>query len=793
MTPPTRSDVNLVFTEKHNELNVAYILNRRDEGGFMILAADDLMPAVLGYSDSGYFDPYNFPASMSAWLKEYGRQLTYAVSYGIKKGANTSSNSWASIPPLCKSKWNQTEPYNNNCPTINGTKSPTGCTATAIAQVIYKHKWPLTGTGTNTYAPSSMNTPLTFDFGETAFDWENMRDTYSTYNNQEAEAVATLMEACGNASLMEYGELASGAYLYDAIYGMVKFMGYDKSAIVADRDYSPSAEWNEMIYNELANARPVVYSGYNDEGHTFVIDGYNGNGYFHVNWGWGGMSDGYFLITALNPEEQGVGGSAAGYNFNQQAILNVMPAKETSEYQLVVVLNGNFTTSKSAYTSSGNIEFTTDEDGFIKAYTLISQECTLGIKVTPVNGGESVFYPGSTANFDAHYGNPRQIGYNNYYVPASSLPKSGTYTVTPAYSVNGKVKDIAVKVGKQKSLTMTCSNGDVRFEDITVERELTASNLQLDTPLYSGKNCSISATVTNHGEEYLGSVSVALMRSNGIVMSKLDAVKIDVPDGESVNVTFSGIFFNGKIGVTPGNYIINVFDEENNPLCREPLAVTVLNAPAGKPVFTSSYTVSETYPGDGTPSNPYLVGDSFDCGFTINVTSGLFEDTVVIYGIYADDYSEAYLGDDSRYYNNYFVDEGNSQAKTFTFDTSLLDLDRTMFLEAYGWTNDWTTISSGWFGNRIFVKRTTNGTERVEAETQGSIYPNPATSDVTVSAKSPIRDIEIFNLTGSRIKRITPPSGEIAACINVDNIPTGHYIVTVITDKGIERHRLIKK
>lgn len=793
---PTRSGAKVAYTEKHDNLNVAYILNRPEGNGYMVIAADDILPALLGYSDNAPFDPSDIPDAMSAWLNQYGRELAFAVANGTQAGYRASFGEWEPVPPLCNSKWDQMQPYNNDCPVVNGSKAPTGCTATAMAQVIYKHKWPATGTGTNTYTPSSINTPLTFDFGATSFDWANMKDSYSSsYTEAEADAVATLMAACGNASLMQYGEYESGAYTYDALYGMVKFMDYDKSAVIAERNFYPAAVWNEMLYHELSNGRPVIYGGYtsDDAGHTFIIDGYDGNGYFHVNWGWSGMSDGYFLITALDPGEQGVGGSSAGYNFYQDALLNVMRPQEGSGYQLTVMLDGIFTTTKTAYTASADIEFATDSDGIYKAFTLADQSCTMGINVTPVEGGETVFYPGSTLKFKATYGNPVISGYSKFRLPASSLPKSGSYIVSPAYRFNDEVKAVAVRVGKQKSLVMTCSGVGVKFEGIIPERELSATDLKLETPLYSGKGCTVSAIITNHGEEFLGTLSAALLNSNGAAISWLDGVNVNLADGESTDVMFSGTFMNGRNAVAPGEYALNIFEEDGNPLCSQSLEVEVLAVPAGKPVVTYGFSVPDSYSGKGTYSNPYLIGESFECDFTVNVVSGLFEDAVALYAYYADNNSEAMFGDNSLFYNNYFAGEGTSQTKSFKLDTSTFDIDKTVYMMAYGWASDWSGGSLGWFNNAIYLKRTVNGLEEVDADTRSSIYPNPAESHAVVTARSAIRSIEVFNIAGNRMKESRLHSGDTTAEIDLQNLPKGHYIVTVITDNGIERHRLIKK
>lgn len=836
---PSKAD--LLYTEKEGDLNVAYVLSGGTGEGYLVVSADDVLPAVLGYADSGEFDPATMPPAMAAWLKEYGRQLAYAIENGydtpyasafsqngsvlgqnglasltligeIAKGnaanrQNAKAPERAPILPLCSAKWNQSAPFNNNCPTISGTKASTGCTATAMAQVIYAHKWPVTGTGTNTYISGTSREKLTFDFGATTFDWDNMLPSYSAgYNDKEAEAVATLMEACGNAALMSYGADASGAYPYDAIYGMVKFMGYDKSAIMTERDYYTSELWTDMVYSELANGRPVIYGGYDSSyqnGHTFIVDGYSENGFFHLNWGWGGMSDGYFLLTALDPAEQGIGGSASGYNYRQDAIINIMPAKEDSEYQLEVMWHGPFTTANKAYTAKGTVDFIVGNDGYFRGFTLESTKAVIGVKATPVEGGETVFYPGLEADFPSYYGLYQSIDYSKFSIPVSDLPTSGSYILTPAYLHNGILKDIAVKVGDVNSVLMTCSKMGVKFEDVEVARTLTADHIKVANTLYSGKSCSVTAEIHNSGEEYLGMVKAGFVNAEGEVLTWLGDVPVNLVDGESVTVLFTGILNSYNTVLEPGDYILNIFDEAGESICENPLNVTVNEAPAGKPVYDISYNLVGNDTGDGTNFSPYLIGDEVNLEVTVSVTSGLFEDVVALYGYYDDD-TDATFTSSTLNYKSFFVGPNESQTLTYNLGTSQFKLNQTVYLYAYGWKSDWSAGSLGWMGRRFYVKRTENSVEGVSAAV-GGVYPNPAIDYVTVTAKSTIRAISVYSLTGAEVINISNMDGGLANIgglsnlneesveLSVSQLQSGHYIVLVTTDKGIERHRLIKK
>lgn len=791
----TRAVQDPIYTETVGDVKVAYVFSSYGTGGYVVAAADDLLPAVLGYSDKGDFDSTSMPPAMKYWLNEYGRQLEYVRSCGVNTHVIRKVANRPSIAPLCKATWSQSRPFNNNCPTINGSKSPAGCTATAMAQVMYAHKWPVVGSGTNTYISGTTREKMFFDFGSTTFDWANMLPSYSSsYTESEGAAVATLLEACGNAALMAYGASASGAYPYDAIYGMVRFLGYDRSAVMLERDYYASESWNDIVYSELSEGRPVIYGGYDSSyqnGHTFIVDGYGGDGFYHLNWGWSGKSNGYFLLTALDPSEQGIGGSGSGYNFRQDAIINIMPAREDSEYQLEVMWYGPFTTVNKAYTPVGNVEFIAGNDGYFEGFTLEDTKAVMGVKLTPKDGGEAVFYPAEEVDFPSHYGIYDAVTYNKFTIPVSDFPKEGDFTVTPAYSHGGEVKDVAVKVGETKSFVMTCSTRGVRFDIPAIERLLTADNIQPVGKLYSGKYCTVKADIHNSGEEYLGMVKAGFENAEGQVRTWLDGVPVNLTDGETVTVTFTGVLNSYNTTLPPGKYTLNIFDEAGESICPKPVSVEVVEAPSGKPVFDITMEVKDCENGDGSNFSPYLIGDEIDLEVKVDVASGLFEDVVALYAYYENN-STLEFSNNSVTYKSFFVAPGESETVTFHLGTYNFDLERTAYIRAYGWNGDWSAESLGWIGRPVYVKRISSGVSVIEGDVKTGLYPNPAVSMTTVEAASPIRNIEVYSLTGIRILE-SSGNGSESLDIDVSGLPAGHYVVIVNTADGIERYRLIRK
>lgn len=303
----------------------AYVFAGAD--GFAVAAADDLAPALLGYGDS--FDPANIPANMQAWIDGYARQIEWLKANPLPM-REAASEDHPAIEALVTSKWGQDYPYNLKCPRDSRGLSVTGCLATALAQIINYHKCP-SGPGTGTHSYEWNGQTLSFDYGATTFDWAHIRDTYPYYGttNEERQAVADLMLACGIGVNMNYSSSASGASDIYVCGLLTNHLGYDKSAGYLMRDYFSADDWDAIVYGELAAGRPVLYCGQsNAGGHAFVCDGYRSDGYYHINWGWDGMSDGFFLLSVLDPYNQGTGGSGdgSGFNFNQSITIGIRPS-----------------------------------------------------------------------------------------------------------------------------------------------------------------------------------------------------------------------------------------------------------------------------------------------------------------------------------------------------------------------------------------------------------------------------------------------------------------------------------
>ena len=318
-------------------------------GGYVIASADERTPTVLGYGDKGYIDPDQMPENMKAWLKQYDKAIGALAADGARKlkTRGMQATDYKPVESLLKTTWGQEEPFNLFCPEYQGQeekyrglRAATGCVATAMAQVLNYHQWPKEATTTipayDLPGYQGVDYPDHYDALEpTTFDWDKMLPAYREYDyearklkgilgtQEEQEAVSKLMRYCGQAVKMEYSHEGSGALEFPISVVLPRQFGYDrKCRWLAHYNFNFQA-WEDTIYNELKNLRPVIYSGIDKEGgHAFVCDGYDGNHYFHINWGWYGWYDGNFLLDILDydPKDE-----AGGFDSHQSIIIGIQP------------------------------------------------------------------------------------------------------------------------------------------------------------------------------------------------------------------------------------------------------------------------------------------------------------------------------------------------------------------------------------------------------------------------------------------------------------------------------------
>lgn len=311
----------------------AYYVFNNKAGGFVVVAGDDAVAPVLAYSLEGSFPEVALPDNLEWWLDDISMQVGAASRSGEQTDwTKASSTPAGDVEVLLETaSWNQSAPFNDKCPVVTGSKKAvTGCVATASAIVCRYYKWPQKGTGTISYS-------YTDDSGKTvnmqqrslanAYDYDSMPLQYTkgSYTSKQADAVSTLILDCGYAVRMQYGLESSSATSDMMAKAFVDHLGYSKEALLFHPYSYTQEQWEEMIKAELKKSRLVPYAGTDETlgGHQFIVDGCTTDNFFHVNWGWGGLANGYFKLNALSPK------STPAYNFTKthSAILGLEPDK----------------------------------------------------------------------------------------------------------------------------------------------------------------------------------------------------------------------------------------------------------------------------------------------------------------------------------------------------------------------------------------------------------------------------------------------------------------------------------
>ena len=295
-------------TRSAGEAPTFYVVTSQSGSGFVIVAGDDAVAPVLAYSTQ-YSAPMAdvLPPNFEGWLRYVDSAVRYARQHGIVANRATAEKWSEGYKPvgaimLNTARWSQTPPYNDQCPLDGDAHSLTGCTQTAMATIMHHHRWPERAKGvTEAYTTQVKCIDVPQRDLNHAYDWDNMLDTYveGEYNAVEAEAVAVLMADLGHAFKAEYTAVDTGAF--PDMWALYQNFGYSPACTLTMRENYSDEYWKSLLRRELEDNCPIFYAGYTADmaGHAFVLDGVDDNDYFHVNWGWGGPYDGFFLLDNL--------------------------------------------------------------------------------------------------------------------------------------------------------------------------------------------------------------------------------------------------------------------------------------------------------------------------------------------------------------------------------------------------------------------------------------------------------------------------------------------------------------
>ena len=518
-----------------------YVFNASAGHGYVIVAGDDRVPAVLGYSDTGTFDAQDVPAAMQEWLDGYAAQIE-AIALGAKPEERSTSRE--AIAPMLNVNWGQGMPYNVLLPHINGSSNDhayVGCVAVAMAQVMSYWQHPTRATKT---IPSYTSYPgRTYEVSMPAltpmdFDWENMQNTYYINDSTSTEclAVANLMRYSTSALQSSFNLTATNSYTRKIPETLIEFFGYKNSAHYIYRENFSTEGWEETIYAELAAGRPVAYGGNKQSaGHAFVCDGYDGEGRFHINWGWNGKSNGYFLLNLLNPSAEGIGSAAGAYGYvkGQGAAVGIMPADGTDgeaafSFEDLTINSTNTTRSAASsnfsVTVSGKfVNNTNVTSQFRQGWGLYNQDGELvnvlfmRYTTSALGNGESISVSARSLNFGADI-------------------TSGTYRILPIYSIYPS-EDYKPCIGSDVNYIEVTFGGTY---SCTIKGYGTAGS----TTKYTVNSCTTEGTL-NHGKPVLVNLNLknAGTSSNDLVYMFVDGTfnamgLANIAAGESGDVVY---------------------------------------------------------------------------------------------------------------------------------------------------------------------------------------------------------------------------------------------------------------
>ena len=518
-----------------------------EDGGYVISSSSDRTQPVLGYSDHGKIDASNMSAPLKYWLESLDVAVKN-IEAGIPQQKDLKANSVKSvadkkaISPLVTSKWNQGDPYNlltppyidQNSGSYND-HSATGCVATATTQIMYYWKWPQEACKTipSYYYDWSGNRRTTEELPPIVFNWDAMTDTYDNNSSYESKlAVAELMLYAGHGMKSGYAG-STGATSGNALSALQNYFGYNKDAYNAYHLNYTYQEWEDLFYNELAAGRPLLMGADNYErtgGHEFVCDGYDGNGLYHINWGWGGWDDGYFVLTVMAPDNQGIGGStdANGYSMGQNVCVNLHPANDVVDDETVYAAISSISTGQSKVRKNNEGVFSINLTYYLRtlllhqysidhAFRLISSDNE--IEADELAQATVTMFPSERYSCSAS-------------VKLADLT-DGTYALRGISRLAGNDEWI-YDDNSDRNYVELVVNGDEMAVNVKPAQgtKLTVNSFKLIGATEAGEWQSVVYNITNTGNDFYGETYMFVdgVRSSGNTIS--------IPSGETADVYF---------------------------------------------------------------------------------------------------------------------------------------------------------------------------------------------------------------------------------------------------------------
>ena len=546
-----------------------YVYNIGSDRGYVMISGDDLLPEVIAYADEGAFIPdEEQPEHIASFLAQVRAALHALVERGKPVVMpRTSQLRPEGVPPLLGDiQWGQGYPFNTLCPDKNG-RSVVGCVATALSQILRYHRWPDKGVGICSYTERD-GTNHRVDFSQTSYNWAKMpKRPNPRYEPQDVtDALSTLCYHVGVISEMQYSPEGSGAFSQYPKEGLQKYFKYKKNIQLLSRMNYKIADWMDIIAKELNEGRPVYYAGASSTvGHAFVCDGYKQDGYFHINLGWNGMADNYFLLYAINPDALGTGGGSSydGYNDYQEIMVGIEPDRDGSSKRTV-----------SEDVSAISLEVSCEDNATIELRNVVLEltsavryKTKFCLSITPAKEGAETYYGAASDEQELEFQGSYDYSQKNISkIPSVNLPdlglptRSASYVVTLAYAGNdGKMIPVRHCNGGISEVLVTFdAEGKASYPLPNLEPQLALTDV-IDPNLRGYSKSSLTLGIDNLSkEEYystwtcyfedmkgdltpIGALS-ALMNPQERQQVPLEISKLLLPAGTKGNIILKGTY-----------------------------------------------------------------------------------------------------------------------------------------------------------------------------------------------------------------------------------------------------------
>ncbi len=759
-----------IINAHDNESDLFYVFNLEDENGFVIISADDDVFPVIGYSFESTYSGKDLPPALENWLQKFKKQIKYVKENNLeatkqiesawdKYSKNNGSSVRSTAGPLTQTMWDQDCYYNELCPDdYYGAcgHARVGCVAVAMAQVMKYHNYPPQGTGSHGY--ESDYGYLYVDFGSTTYNWDAMPD-YITSDNFE---IAQIGYHCGVAVEMMYGPNGSGASSENVGPALINYFGYSPEASLEYKSDYNDDEWRDMLITEIDEKHPMYYSGYGDGGHAFVCDGYQDE-YFHFNWGWGGLYNGYFTVDNLHP-------GTHNYSYWQSALINAQPSEAPSV---------DFTVNTQEVLTGSSASFTDSSKNTVTSWSWI-------------------FEGGTPSTSDQQ--NPENIFYNiegTYPVKLIATNWNGSDTLTKMNYI--AVTDNALPIAEfDADKTNICLDSTVSFTDKSLnspytwhwEFEPNTVTFIEGTGSYSQNpvvqfNEAVAYAVTLTSTNQNGSNSITkeeLINAGGLplpftetfeVANFKDHWTIENPDDD---ITWDGYYkLSGNLPSRKAAWVnFYQYDEIGE---RDRLITPILNFKDMESVVLSFTHAYAYYNADRYDSLIILLSD--DCGTT---WKRVFE-----------------AGDDfATHTNTYdpFVPQNKYDWCGYGYGDDCHEIDLSEWI---GVPNVMIAFESyNGHGNMIYIDDVViTGEPIIDIDERAitgfcEIYPNPTSGIININLKGNLKDaiVKVFNVQGQQVFSVELNKSPVK--LDLGELNSGVYFIQVINGENFNMRKIIK-